>query len=96
MLLSQRPSSVWQVRFSHVYCATVKVLSLIVVRSINSIIALSHCVHVGLLNAETGQLVLAGDPKQLGPILRSPLAINHGLGEKHIQTHTHSLTHSTY
>ncbi|CAM4716229.1 unnamed protein product [Leuciscus chuanchicus] len=32
----------------------------------------------GLLNAETGQLVLAGDPKQLGPILRSPLAINHG------------------
>ncbi|KAK2898644.1 hypothetical protein Q8A67_010062 [Cirrhinus molitorella] len=33
----------------------------------------------GLLNAETGQLVLAGDPKQLGPILRSPLAINHGL-----------------
>lgn len=33
----------------------------------------------GLLNAEMGQLVLAGDPKQLGPILRSPLAINHGL-----------------
>ncbi|KAF4109902.1 putative helicase mov-10-B.2 [Onychostoma macrolepis] len=33
----------------------------------------------GLLNAETGQLVLAGDPKQLGPVLRSPLAINHGL-----------------
>uniref|UniRef100_A0A8C1NAE2 RNA helicase n=1 Tax=Cyprinus carpio TaxID=7962 RepID=A0A8C1NAE2_CYPCA len=33
----------------------------------------------GLLNAETGQLVLAGDPRQLGPILRSPLAINHGL-----------------
>ncbi|XP_067251046.1 putative helicase mov-10-B.2 isoform X2 [Chanodichthys erythropterus] len=33
----------------------------------------------GLLNAETGQLVLAGDPKQLGPILRSPLAINYGL-----------------
>ncbi|XP_065103210.1 putative helicase mov-10-B.2 [Paramisgurnus dabryanus] len=33
----------------------------------------------GLLNAETGQLVLAGDPRQLGPILRSPIAINHGL-----------------
>uniref|UniRef100_A0A671PXS4 RNA helicase n=1 Tax=Sinocyclocheilus anshuiensis TaxID=1608454 RepID=A0A671PXS4_9TELE len=33
----------------------------------------------GLLNAETGQVVLAGDPRQLGPILRSPLAINHGL-----------------
>ncbi|XP_061074539.1 putative helicase mov-10-B.1 isoform X2 [Conger conger] len=34
----------------------------------------------GLLHAETGQLVLAGDPKQLGPVLRSPLAIQHGLG----------------
>lgn len=35
----------------------------------------------GLLNPKEGQLVLAGDPKQLGPILRSPLAIQHGLGE---------------
>ncbi|XP_043102725.1 putative helicase mov-10-B.1 [Puntigrus tetrazona] len=34
----------------------------------------------GLLNAKTGQLVLAGDPKQLGPILRSPFAIKYGLG----------------
>ncbi|XP_051949737.1 putative helicase mov-10-B.1 [Xyrauchen texanus] len=34
----------------------------------------------GLLNAETGQLVLAGDPKQLGPILRSPFAIKYRLG----------------
>jgi superfamily I DNA and/or RNA helicase len=30
-----------------------------------------------------GQLVLAGDPKQLGPVLRSPVAINFGLGEYH-------------
>ncbi|XP_052789741.1 putative helicase MOV-10 [Mya arenaria] len=29
--------------------------------------------------AECGQLVIAGDPKQLGPILRSPIAIHAGL-----------------
>uniref|UniRef100_A0A672JMN7 RNA helicase n=1 Tax=Salarias fasciatus TaxID=181472 RepID=A0A672JMN7_SALFA len=34
----------------------------------------------GLLSAGKGQLVLAGDPKQLGPILRSPLASQYGLG----------------
>ncbi|XP_078098141.1 putative helicase MOV-10 isoform X2 [Mustelus asterias] len=30
-------------------------------------------------NRDGGQLVLAGDPKQLGPVLRSPIAIRHGL-----------------
>ncbi|KAM4583240.1 putative helicase mov-10-B.1 isoform 3-T3 [Fundulus diaphanus] len=34
----------------------------------------------GLLCSKKGQLVLAGDPKQLGPIVRSPYAIKHGLG----------------
>ncbi|XP_005953714.1 putative helicase mov-10-B.1 isoform X2 [Haplochromis burtoni] len=33
----------------------------------------------GLLDATAGQVVLAGDPKQLGPILRSPYALKYGM-----------------
>uniref|UniRef100_A0A8C4RNU4 RNA helicase n=1 Tax=Erpetoichthys calabaricus TaxID=27687 RepID=A0A8C4RNU4_ERPCA len=39
-----------------------------------------HAVESECIVPNTGtQLVLAGDPKQLGPILRSPVAIKHGL-----------------
>uniref|UniRef100_A0A3P9KYN0 RNA helicase n=1 Tax=Oryzias latipes TaxID=8090 RepID=A0A3P9KYN0_ORYLA len=34
----------------------------------------------GLLSPQEGQLVLAGDPKQLGPIVHSPIASKHQLG----------------
>ncbi|XP_030225957.1 putative helicase mov-10-B.1 [Gadus morhua] len=34
----------------------------------------------GLLDPKRGQVVLAGDPKQLGPIVKSHLAKKHGLG----------------
>ena len=35
----------------------------------------------GIMEVNSGQVVLAGDPKQLGPILRSPFTIKYGLGE---------------
>lgn len=31
-----------------------------------------------------GSLILAGDPKQLGPVIQSKLAVHIGLGEKQI------------
>lgn len=34
-----------------------------------------------MLDATAGQVVLAGDPKQLGPILRSPYALKYGMGK---------------
>ena len=42
----------------------------------------------GIMEVNSGQIVLAGDPKQLGPILRSPYAIKYGLGmfiSKHLK-----------
>jgi helicase MOV-10 len=38
-----------------------------------------------------GHLVLVGDPKQLGPLLRSPVAIKLGLGESHVSQHFYKL-----
>ena len=35
--------------------------------------------HIGILDHNHGQLILAGDPKQLGPVLRSPIALKFGL-----------------
>ncbi|XP_051553163.1 RNA helicase Mov10l1 [Myxocyprinus asiaticus] len=35
---------------------------------------------LGLLSEESGQIVLAGDPKQLGPVVKSKLAAAFGLG----------------
>ncbi|KAI4905646.1 hypothetical protein NFI96_011343, partial [Prochilodus magdalenae] len=35
---------------------------------------------LGLLSEKTGQIVLAGDPKQLGPVVKSKLAEQFGLG----------------
>ena len=34
----------------------------------------------GIMGSSGGQVVLAGDPKQLGPVLRSPISIEFGLG----------------
>ena len=39
-----------------------------------------------------GQLVLAGDPKQLGPLLRSPVAIALGLGECLVSVYSLSIS----
>ena len=35
--------------------------------------------HIGILDHNYGQLILAGDPKQLGPVLRSPIGLKFGL-----------------
>ena len=33
----------------------------------------------GLLRGSRGRVVMAGDPKQLGPVIRSVIAAKHGL-----------------
>ncbi|XP_055994945.1 helicase MOV-10 isoform X2 [Sorex fumeus] len=43
------------------------------------LVAIAGLLEVKELGDPGGQLVLAGDPRQLGPVLRSPLAQRHGL-----------------
>ncbi|XP_023557497.1 putative helicase MOV-10 isoform X1 [Octodon degus] len=45
-----------------------------------SLVAISGLMEVKETGNPGGQLVLAGDPRQLGPVLRSPLTQKHGLG----------------
>jgi helicase MOV-10 len=45
-----------------------------------SLVAIAGLMEVKETGNPGGQLVLAGDPRQLGPVLRSPLAQKHGLG----------------
>lgn len=46
-----------------------------------ALISVAGIVNINSLLKTSGQVVIAGDPKQLGPILRSPLAIKYGLGK---------------
>ena len=45
-----------------------------------TLIAIAGIFESDLVMKDGGQVVLAGDPEQLGPVLRSPLAIRGGLG----------------
>ena len=49
-----------------------------------SLVAIAGIYESDTLMKDGGQVVLAGDPEQLGPVLRSPLAIRGGLGRLHI------------
>ncbi len=40
---------------------------------------IDNVISLGILSKTNGQLVLAGDPKQLGPVLRSPISLACGL-----------------
>lgn len=47
-----------------------------------SIIPIAGIFESEVAKRDGGQVVLAGDPEQLGPVLRSPVAMRYGLGEK--------------
>lgn len=46
-----------------------------------AIIPVAGIFESAVADRDGGQVVLAGDPKQLGPILRSPIALRYGLGK---------------
>jgi len=46
-----------------------------------TLIAIAGIFESELVMKDGGQVVLAGDPEQLGPVLRSPLAMRGGLGQ---------------
>lgn len=48
---------------------------------LNVLFNLCHLWFEGLLDSKTGQVVLAGDPKQLGPIIKNFSAQKFGLGK---------------
>jgi len=45
-----------------------------------AVIPLAGVIHKETVDLGKASIILAGDPKQLGPVLRSPWAIKHGLG----------------
>ncbi|XP_054421036.1 helicase MOV-10 [Pteronotus mesoamericanus] len=57
-----------------------------------SLVAIAGLMEVKESGDPGGQLVLAGDPRQLGPVLRSPLAQKHGLGHSLLER---LLTHNS-
>ncbi len=46
-----------------------------------ALIAVAGILETDVALQDGGQVVLAGDPEQLGPILRSPIAVHYGLGK---------------
>ena len=40
---------------------------------------------LGLVHSDNGQIVLAGDPQQLGPVLQSQLACLYGLEQSYLE-----------
>ncbi len=50
-----------------------------------AIIAIAGILESDIAHRDGGQVVLAGDPEQLGPILRSPISIKYGLNTSQLE-----------